>query len=344
MGGGGKSSDAPDAPDYVQAAEQQGIENRETARLNALLNNPNYYTPWGSQTVTYGETFDESAYNQAVQDYQNALNRYNNYSSNYQQTSPLGPSYGSSYGRGSRPVAPNRDDFITQSDQATVNIALDPADQQLLDAYRGLALDKLPELQQTLGTPFDFESVTDLRDQTEAALMDRLNPYLDRDIEDKRTQLLQAGFTPGSEAWTREMDDFNRRSNDARLAVIGQAGTEQDRALAAASYLRGLPLQEINALRTGGNITQPSFPGFQGASAAPVDIMGATTNQYNADIAQYNADAQSQSGLFGGLTNLASAAAPYVASSFGMPGAGIWSPTGSALSNAGPVQLTTFGF
>lgn len=249
--------------------------------------------------------------------------------------------------RGQLPTAPNRSDYVSRSDQANVNVSLDPDDQRLLDAYRGLAVSKIPELEDTLGSPFDFQSVTDVRDHAESALMDRLNPYLDRDIADKRTQLLQGGFSPGTEGWNREMDDYNRRSNDARLAVIGQAGTEQDRALATASYLRGLPLQEINALRTGGNIGQPSFPAFQGSSANPADILGATNQQYQGEVAAYNADAANRSGFFGGLTNLASAALPFASggfSSLGIPGAGIWAPGGAAASNAGPVQLSQFGY
>ena len=50
----GKGSVAPPAPpDYKNAAKDQGVENLEAARLNARLNNPNVYTPYGSQTVRF---------------------------------------------------------------------------------------------------------------------------------------------------------------------------------------------------------------------------------------------------------------------------------------------------
>ena len=45
-------SKAPAAPDYAAAAQAQGAANVETARTQSLLNNPNTYTPYGSQVWT----------------------------------------------------------------------------------------------------------------------------------------------------------------------------------------------------------------------------------------------------------------------------------------------------
>ena len=44
---------APPAPDYVGAAKAQGAANVETARVESKLNNPNTYTPYGTQLVSY---------------------------------------------------------------------------------------------------------------------------------------------------------------------------------------------------------------------------------------------------------------------------------------------------
>ena len=51
----GKSTPAaPTPPDYAAAARAQGTENIATARTQARLNTPNTYTPYGSQTVSFG--------------------------------------------------------------------------------------------------------------------------------------------------------------------------------------------------------------------------------------------------------------------------------------------------
>jgi len=51
----GKDSPSPPAPpDYGAAAQAQGAANLETAKLQGYLNNPNIFTPYGSQTVTWG--------------------------------------------------------------------------------------------------------------------------------------------------------------------------------------------------------------------------------------------------------------------------------------------------
>lgn len=49
----GKKS-APPPPDYAAAAREQGAANKEAALQTAVLSNPNIYTPYGSQTVSWG--------------------------------------------------------------------------------------------------------------------------------------------------------------------------------------------------------------------------------------------------------------------------------------------------
>ena len=50
----GKSAPTPPpTPDYLGAAKAQGAANVETARVESKLNNPNTYTPYGTQLVSY---------------------------------------------------------------------------------------------------------------------------------------------------------------------------------------------------------------------------------------------------------------------------------------------------
>ena len=65
---------APKAPDYAEQARVQGESNVEAARAASKLSNPNMITPYGSQTVTYGDTaFDQAGYDAAMAGYQQRL-------------------------------------------------------------------------------------------------------------------------------------------------------------------------------------------------------------------------------------------------------------------------------
>ena len=72
-----------------------------------------------------------------------------------------------------------------------------------------------------------------------------------------------------------------------------------------ASYLRGLPMQELNALRQGSQVTNPSFIGVpQTGQVAGPDMLSAYQAQQNANIAAQNRQAAQQSNLQSGLFNL----------------------------------------
>jgi len=72
-----------------------------------------------------------------------------------------------------------------------------------------------------------------------------------------------------------------------------------------ASYLRGLPMQELNALRAGSQVTNPSFINVaqQGQTQGP-DTLSAYQAQQNANIAAQNRQAAQQSNLTSGLFSL----------------------------------------
>lgn len=67
------------------------------------------------------------------------------------------------------------------------------------------------------------------RQRVEDALMARLQPYIDRDQEAQRTQLLNSGIRQGSTAYSGAQGDFDRKVNDARIANILAASEEQSR-------------------------------------------------------------------------------------------------------------------
>ena len=143
----GKPS-APPAPDYAAAARQQGTENIATARVQARLNTPNTYTPYGSQTVSFGSpTVNQAGYDQAMQDFNNRQEEYD------------------SSGNVIAGTAPTIEQFTTagDSDTPTIRQTLNPESQAALEAQQriGRRLSQtaenyaVPTLEGALKTPFD---------------------------------------------------------------------------------------------------------------------------------------------------------------------------------------------
>jgi hypothetical protein len=82
---------------------------------------------------------------------------------------------------------------------------------------------KLP----AMATAIDPNSIIPERQRIEEGLMARLNPQLERDRLALENSLVNQGFQRGTPAFEQAMDEASRARNDARLAVIGQGGTEQ---------------------------------------------------------------------------------------------------------------------
>ena len=62
---------APKAPDYAAQAREQGTANIDASRVSSRLSNPNVITPYGTQSITYGDTpFDQVGYDEAMAGYQ----------------------------------------------------------------------------------------------------------------------------------------------------------------------------------------------------------------------------------------------------------------------------------
>ena len=165
----GKSVSTPPVPDYMAAAKEQGQQNLQAAQTSSRLSNPNMITPFGTQTITYGApTFDEAAYNKALQEYQKAptVDR-----SQFYQTGGGSGDSGSDYtyfdqaaydkALKSRGAAPDRNAFMTATGAPTVTQTLNPEAQATIDAQQrvqrrlaelgGTAMDNV---QATLSTPF----------------------------------------------------------------------------------------------------------------------------------------------------------------------------------------------
>ena len=314
---GKKTPVAPATPDAAKTASAQMGANVQTAIANTAMGNANTYGPQGS--TTYDIIGNQSITGPDGQSYQ--VPRYS-------QTTSLSPEQQKLYNQ------------QTQLGGEMNNLALGQT--QRLGGVLGspISADGLPQMQNAPDAsqylsqlPTDFSAD---RQRVETAMFDRLNPQLDRDRSSLENTLVNQGFQRGTEAFNSAMDSQNRQVNDQRLAITerglgeqqGLYGMARDRAgfgyntaLQSAQFgnqarqqglqemlaLRNQPINEISALMSGGQVSLPNAPQYQGGNVAGTDVMGATYNSAALQNSQYQQQMQQQNAAMGGLFGLGQA-------------------------------------
>lgn len=244
------SPSPPPQPNYSQVAVDQGAANKDTALATARISNANYNTPYGNQSVTWSGV------------------------------------------NGDIPI-------IDQS--------LSPAGQQLLDSSNrisnnvaGVAESGVNRVGQAMATPFDTSQIHTLQadpaarqaaqDAAYKQATSRLDPQFATQQTNMETQLRNQGLVPGSEAYDAAMKNFNFGKNDAYSSAYnnsfnnGLAAEQTDLGMQTAAntgniqnqnFVRSLPLNELNALRTGAQVTNPQFAAYNPTQVAQTPIMQA---------------------------------------------------------------------
>jgi hypothetical protein len=91
-----------------------------------------------------------------------------------------------------------------------------------------------------------------------------------------------------------------------RLTNANLGNTARQQGFNELAYMRNEPLNTLNAVRTGSQVTNPSFTSVpQQAVTRGADMLGAATAQGNYDTAAANAAAASNAGMTSGLMSLA---------------------------------------
>lgn len=332
----GKSSPSePTPPDPVKTANAQASANKDTAITQAQLNMVDQYTPYGSLTYEQinnaGPTFDQSAYDQAVQAYQSSLQDYNSGDTggvSRWRSSAGRPSFG---GGNDKPAAPNPNDYYVDNGgtpRYAATTTLSPEQQSLYDLqtqaqqqYGQIANNQLGQVSDTLSQPLDFASLgaapqadQQAWDTAYQSMIQRNQPQADRSLEALRTRLANQGIDYGSDAYRAAMDDYTRGQNDFGLGAqqfatqqmaqrYGMESNARQQAIDEMLKQRSVPINELAAMLSGSQVQNPSFVGTPQTQINPADVMGATYASYNGAMNNYNAqmgasNAQNQ-GLFG---------------------------------------------
>jgi len=201
-------------------------------------------------------------------------------------------------------------------DQWRADVNLSPTGQQLLDLQNrasvglgNLTSAGLERVNQGLSQPFDYSSVGQVRDAAQKSITDRLDPMFSRNEDQLRTRLINQGLTAGGEAWDNEMRNFNQGKNDAYSQAIMQGINTMPQTFQMAQALRSQPLNELNALRTGSQVTNPQFQSVpqQQAVTGP-NYMGAAQSQGQYDQNLYNQNMAQQNAMMQGLFSIGGAA------------------------------------
>jgi hypothetical protein len=262
---------APPAPDYTAAANATAAGNLEAARATAAANRTNQVTPYGNLTYTANEGTDP---------YGNTL---------YTATQTLSPEQQAIYQQESK---------LNEGLMSTANKGLDYANQVL--SQPGVDTSKLPSYGINPG-----ETYSD-------AIMRRLQPQIAQQSEMSDAQLANQGIAQGTEAYNNAKRQLAQQQNDlltsAQIQGMNTGLNANQQAFQQEAYNQMQPINVINALRTGSQVQNPSYASTpQQANTAGADILGATQQGYNAQLANVNAQNAASGNFMSGLMGLGGA-------------------------------------
>lgn len=271
------SPSPPPAPDPATTAAAQTASNQTTAETQTGLNNVNQSTPLGSIGYTYG-----------TQDING-------------QTVP----------------------------QTFSNITLNPEVQSALDSSlqttgseANLANQYIGNVQNTLAQPYNTANAGAVP-QANAAFQQSINanqnaleqPYIDRSNEQLQANLANQGITQGSQAYNNAMMDQNNSLNNLQEQNIQNATAQQQAqyAMQQQGYQQNLsnynqnytmPLNELTALQSGSQVSQPSFSSPAQTSVSPTNVAGIYNQSYQDQLGASNASTASNNSMMGSLFGL----------------------------------------
>jgi len=325
----GKSAGSPPpAPDPKITIAAQTEANAETARLQAQLNRVNQVGPTGQITYSQGApavdrtSWENSEVEKARAAFMagNPINSTPAYEPVWTDGGENGPGYwsGGSGGDATFDEAAVRARLAGQAvptvpgqDQWTQTTTLSPEQQKLYDLmtqgqtiYGETAVNLLNNVKDDLSQPVNTNWETE-RAQALAAQRSRLDPMYAEQEEQLRQRMRNSGLTEGSEGWNREFRNFNQGRNDALVAADLRAGDTVGQGIQQTAALRAMPLNEASVLLSGGQVQTPQLNQSPQVGVAPTDAMGAYNQQYQGQMAGWQAQQQAANAGMGGLFGLA---------------------------------------
>jgi hypothetical protein len=192
----------------------------------------------------------------------------------------------------------------------TATQTLSPDQQKLYDLNNRtqqnlgqIGVDQSAKIGGLLGTNVDLSN-----EAVESRLFDlgskRLDPMFERQRDALATRLANQGVQPGSAAWKAQMDQFQQGQNDAynQLLLNGRGQSVQE-----ILTERNQPLNEISALMSGSQVSQPNFINKSMPTIPTTDNAGIINQNYQQQFQNYQSENQNRNALLGGLFGLGAA-------------------------------------
>jgi hypothetical protein len=162
------------------------------------------------------------------------------------------------------------------------------------------------------GGALDYSKISDMPIQGQSvqdAVMSRLQPTIEHNRASLDQQLANQGITPGSEAWNYAKKQQGQQENDqytqAALQGINTGLTARQQGIQEQYTSQDRPLNIINALRTGSQVSTPQFVNVPQQQTVPgPNYLGAAQAQYAGDLSNYNTQVASNNNMMGGLFNI----------------------------------------
>jgi hypothetical protein len=261
-----KAPKAPKPPDPKVVAGAQTGTNISTALANAYLNNVNQVSPEGSLT------YSTSGY-ETIRD----------------------PSTGETY----QIPKWTQTSSLTPEQQAIFDI-----NQQTDTNLATMGRDQSSKVAELLSRPVNLSN-----EAVEGRLFElgskRYDPQRAQDDEALRNRLAQQGIHAGTDAYDREIKNFNEGWNDRynQLMLQGRAQSVQE-----ALQERNQPLNEIIGIGSGTQVGMPQFAGTNQYGIAGTDYAGLVNQNYANRMDQYNQQMAQRNSALGGLFGLGGAA------------------------------------
>lgn len=190
--------------------------------------------------------------------------------------------------------------------QFTATTTLSPDQQSLYDKgnvtqnnLADIGNSQSAKIGQLLDTPVNLDTATEGKIDSLGAA--RLDPQFAREGAALDTSLVNKGIRPGSQAWNDAHTQFSQQKNDAynQLYLSGRGQGAQE-----ALTERNQPINEISALLSNSQVSQPNFTGTPSPGVAPTDIIGAQQQSLNQSNVGFNAQQQQNNALMSGLFGL----------------------------------------
>jgi hypothetical protein len=261
------SPSPPTPPDPTATAAAQTGTNVSTAIANAALKNVNQVTPYGN--LNYDQTGSKSVTDGAT-------------GSTYQV-----PTY-----TATQTLSPQEQAIFNQTEAAKGNLA-------------ATANNSSSFLQSYLGKPADLNTMNQATADNLTSLgKSRLDPQWQSNQTAFDTKMANQGIAPGSQAYDSAYRDFNSAKNDAYNSLYLNG---QNTAFSQAQASRNQPINEITALMSGSQVTQPNYAQTNMPTIPTTDYAGIVNNNYNQQMQGYQSQLSQNNSLMGGMFSLAAA-------------------------------------